>query len=166
MLVFKNLSLQSAKDHFWVRDRERQVRDRSPPLTPADGHHLCFWLRHRPKRAQCARRHRASSPLRGAACCADAFLWLSSRAFCVPAGGRACVVRCVTVYVMSVLITSTVDPSKRYTCHDHVGRLARSSVPAHRKSRRQEELDGERESPKVLTEVSEVRLDAVSSPQV
>ena len=83
---------QSAKDHFWVRDRERQVRDRSPPLTPADGHHLCFWLRHRPKRAQCARRHRASSPLRGAACCADAFLWLSSRAFCVPAGGRACVV--------------------------------------------------------------------------
>ena len=40
------------------------------------------------------------------------------------------------------------------------------SVPAHRKSRRQEELDGERESPKVLTEVSEVRLDAVSSPQV
>ena len=73
---------------------------------------------------------------------------------------------CVTVYVMSVLITSTVDPSKRYTRHDHVGRLARSSVPAHRKSRRQEELDGERESPKVLTEVSEVRLDAVSSPQV
>ena len=59
---------------------------------------------------------------------------------------------------MSVLITSTVDPSKRYTRHDHVGRLARSSVPAHRKSRRQEELDGERESPKVLTEVSEVRL--------
>ena len=55
---------------------------------------------------------------------------------------------------------------KRYTRHDHVGRLARSSVPAHRKSRRQEELDGERESPKVLTEVSEVRLDAVSSPQV
>ena len=83
---------QRAKDHFWVRDRERQVRDRSPPLTPADGHHRCFWLRHRPKRAQCARRHRASSPLRGAACCADAFLWLSSRAFCVPAGGRACVV--------------------------------------------------------------------------
>ena len=55
---------------------------------------------------------------------------------------------------------------KRYTRHDHVERLARSSVPAHRKSRRQEELDGERESPKVLTEVSEVRLDAVSSPQV
>ena len=55
---------------------------------------------------------------------------------------------------------------KRYTRHDHVERLARSSVPAHRKSRRQEELDGERESPKVLTEVSEVRLDAISSPQV
>ena len=40
------------------------------------------------------------------------------------------------------------------------------SVPAHRKSRRQEELDGERESPKVLREVSEVRHDAVSPPQV
>ena len=40
------------------------------------------------------------------------------------------------------------------------------SVPAHRKSRRQEELDWERESPKVLREVSEVRHDAVSSPQV
>ena len=37
-------------------------------------------------------RHRASTPVRQAACCADAFLWLSSRAFCVPAGGRACVV--------------------------------------------------------------------------
>ena len=31
---------------------------------------------------------------------------------------------------------------------------------------RQEELDGERELPEVLTQVSEVRLDAVSSPQV
>ena len=29
-----------------------------------------------------------------------------------------------------------------------------------------EELDGERELPEVLTQVSEVRLDAVSSPQV
>ena len=29
---------------------------------------------------------------------------------------------------------------------------------------RQEELDGERELPEVLTQVSEVRLDAVSSP--
>ena len=42
----------------------------------------------------------------------------------------------------------------------HVGRPARSSVPA------QEELYGERELPEVLTQVSEVRLDAVSSPQV
>ena len=83
---------QSAKDHFWVRDRGRQVRDRSPPHTPADGHHRCFWLRHRSKRAQCARRHRASTPVRRAACCVDAFLWLSSRAFCDPAGGRICVV--------------------------------------------------------------------------
>ena len=31
---------------------------------------------------------------------------------------------------------------------------------------RQEELDGEREPSEVLTQVSEVRLDAVSSPQV
>ena len=31
---------------------------------------------------------------------------------------------------------------------------------------RQEELDGEREPSEVLTQVSEVRLDAVGSPQV
>ena len=50
----------------------------------------------------------------------------------------------------------------------HVGRLAQSSVPARiRKTAvRQEELDGEREPSEVLTEVSEVRHDAVSSPQV
>ena len=77
---------QSAKDHFWVRDRGRQVRDRSPPHTPADGHHRCFWLRHRSKRAQCARRHQASTPVRRAACCVDAFLWLSPRAFWRPGG--------------------------------------------------------------------------------
>ena len=48
------------------------------------------------------------------------------------------------------------------------GRLAQSSVPARiRKTAvRQEELDGEREPSEVLTEVSEVRHDAVSSPQV
>ena len=34
------------------------------------------------------------------------------------------------MYVISVLIISTVDPSKRYTRSYHVGRLARSSVPA------------------------------------
>ena len=55
---------------------------------------------------------------------------------------------------------------KRYTRSYHAGRLARSSVPAHRRAVRQEELDGERELPEVLTQVSEVRLDAVSSPQV
>jgi len=66
---------------FWLS--ARRVRARPPPLTPADGHHRCFWLRHRPRRAPCARRHRASTPVRRAACCADAFLWLSSRAFCV-----------------------------------------------------------------------------------
>ena len=70
------------------------------------------------------------------------------------------------MYVRSVLITSTVDPSKRYTRSSHAGRLARSSVPAHRRAVRQEELDGERELPEVLTQVSEVRLDAVSPPQV
>ena len=50
----------------------------------------------------------------------------------------------------------------------HVGRLAQSSVPARiRKTAvRQEELDGEREPSEVLTEVSEVRHGAVSSPQV
>ena len=47
-----------------------------------------------------------------------------------PAGGRICVVCCVTVYVTSVLITSTVDPSKRYTRSYLAGGLARSSVPA------------------------------------
>jgi len=34
-----------------VRSSARRVRSRPPPLTPADGHHRCFWLRHRPKRA-------------------------------------------------------------------------------------------------------------------
>ena len=54
---------QSAKDHLRVRDRERQVRDRSPPLTPADGHHRCFWLRHRPNSKACAMRSPTSSEL-------------------------------------------------------------------------------------------------------
>ena len=81
----------------WVVPREvgssaRMVRSRPPPLTPADGHHRCFWLRHRPRRAPCARRHRASNVIDRAACCVDAFLWLSSRAFCGPAGVRMCVV--------------------------------------------------------------------------
>ena len=81
----------------WVVPREvgssaRRVRSRPPPLTPADGHHRCFWLRHRPRRAPCARRHRASNVIDRAACCVDAFLWLSSRAFCGPAGVRMCVV--------------------------------------------------------------------------
>ena len=83
----------------WVVPREvgssaRMVRSRPPPLTPADGHHRCFWLRHRPRRAPCARRHRASNVIDRAACCVDAFFWLSSRAFCVPAGGRICRLMC------------------------------------------------------------------------
>ena len=127
-----------------VRSSARRVRSRPPPLTPADGHCRCFWLRHRPRRAPCARRHRASTPVRRAACCADTFVWLSSRAFCVPAGGRTCVVCCVTVYVISVLIASMVDPSKRYTRFYHAGRLARSCVPAHRTKSRTARSDGER----------------------
>ena len=82
----------------WVVPRKvgssRRVRSRPPPLTPADGHHRCFWLRHRPRRAPCARRHRASNVIDRAACCVDAFFWLSSRAFCVPAGGRICRLMC------------------------------------------------------------------------
>ena len=35
-----------------------------------------------------------------------------------------------------------------------------------REELRQEELDGERKLPEALTQVSEIRLDAVSSPQV
>ena len=46
------------------------------------------------------------------------------------------------MYVISVLITSTVDPSKRYTRHDHVGGLARSSVGQHK----QEEPYGKKSS--------------------
>ena len=63
-----------------------------------------------------------------------------------PVGGRICVVCCVTVYVTSVLIISTVDPSKRYTRSYHVGRLARELCASNRnRAVRQEELDGERE---------------------
>ena len=76
------------------RSSARRVRSRPPPLTPADGHHRCFWLRHRLRRAPCARRHRASTSVRRAACCVDAFLWLSSTAFCVPAGGSMCRLMC------------------------------------------------------------------------
>ena len=117
-----------------VRSSARRVRSRSP-LTPADGHHRCFWLRRRPRRAPCACRHRASTPVRRAACCADAFLWLSSRAFCVPAGGRACVVmmcHCVRHISLDNKHGRSVEAihSSR-----HVGRPARSSVPAHGKSR-------------------------------
>ena len=50
----------------------------------------------------------------------------------------------VTVYVRSVLITSTVDPSKRYTRSYLAGGLARSSVCRHTgRAALQEELDGE-----------------------
>jgi len=51
------------------------------------------------------------------------------------------------------LVTITLEGWHRALCR-HTGRAVR-----------QEEIDGERESPKVLTEVSEVRHDTVSSPQ-
>ena len=121
---------------FRLRASARGVRSRPPPLTPADGLCRCFWLRHRPRRAPCARRHRASTPVRQAACCADAFLWLSSRAFCVPAGGRMCVVlMCHCVLHIEVENKHGRDPAKRYTRFYHAGGMARSSVSAHRKSR-------------------------------
>jgi hypothetical protein len=90
------------------------VRSRPPPLAPADGHHRCFWLRHRvqTKPAPCARRHRASTPVRRAACCANAFLWLS-RAFYGPAGVRTRYMCrsdvCVLVYVTSSTLPMRVD---------------------------------------------------------
>ena len=50
----------------------------------------------------------------------------------------------------------------------HAGRLARTELCAGKTGRAalQEELDRERESSKVLTQVSDVRNGAVSSPQV
>ena len=71
-----------------------------------------------------------------------------------------------TVYVVSVLITSTVDPLKRYTRHVTLDGLHGALCRHTGRAVRQEELYGERELPEVLTQVSEVRLDAVSSPQV
>ena len=49
----------------WVVPREvgssaRRVRSRPPPLTPADGHCRCFWLRHRPRREPQEGDHTAS----------------------------------------------------------------------------------------------------------
>ncbi|EOD15858.1 hypothetical protein EMIHUDRAFT_245501 [Emiliania huxleyi CCMP1516] len=71
---------------YLVRLREVEVRkySNSPCLLRLG--------RRREWRAPCARRHRASNVIDRAACCVDAFFWLSSRAFCVPAGGRICVV--------------------------------------------------------------------------
>ena len=56
--------LVRVRDRFGLGTARATVRDRSPPLTPADGHHRCFWLRHRLPRATCARRHQASTPVR------------------------------------------------------------------------------------------------------
>ena len=72
----------------------------------------------------------------------------------------------LTVYVISVLITSTVDPLKRYTRHVTLDGLHGALCRHTGRAVRQEELYGERELPEVLTQVSEVRLDAISSPQV
>ena len=49
----------------------------------------------------------------------------------------------------------------------HAGRLLHGALCRHTgRAVRQEELDGEREPSKVLTQVSDVRHGAVSSPQV
>ena len=124
----------------WVVSREggssaRRVRSRPPPLTPASGHYRCFWLRHRPRRAPCARRHRTSTPVRRAACCADAFLWLSSRAFCGPAGGRMCVVlmcHCVRHIGLDSKHGQSVKAIHSFLSRWRAGT---SSVPTNRKSR-------------------------------
>ena len=113
-----------------------QVRDRSPPLTPADGHHRCFWLRHHPRRAQCARRHQASTPVRRAACCADGFLWLSSRGSVLRPGGWENMCRLMCHCVRHISLDNKHGRSvEAIHSSRHVGRPARSSVPANRKSR-------------------------------
>ena len=120
-----------------VRASARRVRSRPPPLTPADGHHRCFWLRHRPKRAQCARQHQSSEH----AC---------------PTSGLLCG-RLLVALVESVLRPGGWESMCRLMCHCvcHVsldnkhGRSVKAihssrsrwrdgteSVPAHRKSRR------------------------------
>ena len=91
--------------------------------------------------------------------------WLTT-ASCRLSDGRVRDVWSVTVYVRSVLITSTVDPSKRYTRSYLAGGLARTLCRQTGRAERQEGLDGEREPSNVLTEVSEVHPDAVGSPPV
>ena len=73
---------------------------------------------------------------------------------------------CLCTSYQSCLIRSTVDPLKRYTRHVTLDGLHGALCRHTGRAVRQEELYGERELPEVLTQVSEVRLDAVSSPQV
>ena len=100
---------------FWLGTKARRTTyglGTASDRLGTDRHHSCqrtatigvfgFATVQTPKRAQCARRHRASSPVRGAACCADGFLWLSSRAFCVPAGVRMCRLMCHCVRHISL----------------------------------------------------------------
>ena len=61
------------------------------------------------------------------------------------------------MYVISVLITSTVDPLKRYTRHVTLDGLHGALCRHTGRAVQQEELDGEREPCKVHTQVSEVR---------
>ena len=129
-----------------VGSSARRVRSRPPPLTPADGHHRCFWLRHRPKRAQCARRHRASTPVRRAACCVDAFLWLSPRAFWRP-GGWENVCRLMCHCVRHIDVDNKHGRSVK-AIHSFLSRWKACTelCAGTQKSRAaREELDGERE---------------------
>ena len=133
-----------------VGSSARRVRSRPPPLTPADGHRRCFWLRHRPKakRAQCARRHRASTPVRRAACCVDAFLWLSPRAFWRP-GGWENVCRLMCHCVRHISLDSMHGRSVE-AIHSFLSRWKACTelCAGTQKSRAaREELDGERELP-------------------
>ena len=104
------------------------------------------------------------------ACCADGFLSLSSRAFWRPGGWEnMCRLLCHCVRHIGLdnkhgrSVKAIHSFLSRWTVLEGLhGALCRLTARAVR----QEELDGERESPKVLTEVSEVHPDAVSSPQV
>ena len=69
------------------------------------------------------------------ACCADGFLWLSSRAFWRPGGWESmCRLMCHCVRHISLDNKHGRSVEAIYSSR-HAGRLARSSVPAHRKSR-------------------------------
>ena len=93
--------------------------------------------------------------------------WLST-ASCRLSDGRVQNVLSVTVYVRSVLVTSTVGLSKRCTRFRSLPFELDTELSAPRKTGRavwQEDLDREREPLEVLREVSRLRHDAVRSLQ-